>query len=77
MPLSKEAIESFREIYKREQGENLSFEEARFMAGELLEFMRELWSFYRAHENDVLPAPRFGADLSTSCGFDNVFEVSD
>lgn len=71
MPLTKEAIESFQAAYKKDHNEEINFEEARFMAGEILECLRELWAFYRSHENDAPPAPRFGPDLSPSCVLDD------
>ena len=38
MPLTKEAIEEFRDIWKREFNEELSFDQAAIEANNLLEF---------------------------------------
>ena len=62
MPLSKEAIESFRVAYKQDHEEEIGFEEAAIMARELVWFIRKLCT-----------EPE--QELSPSCALDERSEI--
>ena len=68
MPLSKEAIESFRVAYRKSFNEDIPFNDAAIMARELLWFIRELCA---------VPAKERDKNLSPSCGLDDFPKISD
>lgn len=61
MPLSKEAIESFRVAYQQDHNEEITLDEAAIMARELVWFVRELCTEPKPRGKEA------GRDLSTSC----------
>lgn len=65
MPLSKKAIEEFKEIYRQEFGEEISDQTALELALNLLNLFRVIYKPITKKEFEKLKNPKFLQDLNS------------